>query len=88
MIISTTHPLTLEQLKEFKPHEIFATGLTPDGWGWVAVRGGIHDWAIYVDPSREKTPEETARWGDKVHYEKVIREMVPCTDEAMEWYRH
>jgi hypothetical protein len=51
--------LTLQDLKELAPNSIFASGEildNPEGVNmtgsgkmlrWVAVRGGIHDWAIY-----------------------------------------
>lgn len=54
--------LTLEALKQMPPHTIIAHGETidnPDGINidnsnhnlyWVAKRGEIHDWAIYVCP--------------------------------------
>lgn len=52
--------LTLQELKDMDPDTIFATGTTTDdsaginmtGSGrelrWVACRGGIWDWAIYI----------------------------------------
>ena len=51
--------LTLQDLKNMKPNTIFARGESidsPEGINmtnsgkilrWLAVRGGIHDWAIY-----------------------------------------
>jgi len=51
--------LTLKELKSMEPNSIFAQGTfldSPEGCNiadtglmvrWVAVRGGIHDWAIY-----------------------------------------
>lgn len=79
--------------------------LEPDGRStrvrWVAVRGGIHDWAIYHsldanfvsapyldDPCHlEVDDARIARHGAKVHSERTIRAWVPCTDEALGWYR-
>lgn len=91
--------LTLKQLKAMEPDTIFATGTMVDsptglhmaGTGkklrWVAVRGGIHDWAIYA---HFHTYDEN--WvrlhGDKVTYEKHIRKLVNCTDEAFGMYRY
>lgn len=116
-----TAPLTVEALKGFAPHSIFAGGygtiehpwfndavetLEADGRSttvrWVAVRGGIHDWAIYHsldanfiaadyldDPSHlEVEPERIARGGTKVRDEQTIRAWVPCTDEAFDLYRY
>lgn len=69
---------------------------------WVAIRGGIHDWAIYhsldanLEPARyldgvkhlEATNEQIARAGAKMHKDNVIKKLVPCTDEAFKMYRH
>lgn len=66
--------LTLETLKQMPPHSIIAHGETidnPDGINidnsnhnlyWVAKRGEIHDWAIYVCPYpwTQKGPEINA----------------------------
>ena len=89
--------LTLEKLKEMKPG-IFATGTAndePNGFfmantskqlRWVAVRGNIHDWAIYCH-FVDKDTEWIKRQGDKVSQEKHIKELVPCDDEAFKMYR-
>lgn len=69
---------------------------------WVAIRGGIHDWAIYhsldanLEPSDnldgishlEVSDERIARGGAKLHDEEKIKEFVPCDDEAFRMYRH
>ena len=90
--------LTLNDLKEMPPNTIFASGITIDGpegvnmtgsgkeLKWVAVRGGIHDWAIYIHFSNNL--EYVKNFGDKVHRESHIRMLVPCDDEAFEMYRH
>lgn len=90
--------LTLQQLKDMEPSIIFATGETTDGYDavnmygkgqelrWVAVRGGIHDWAIYIAPS-DWNEEDIKRMGDKVHNRQSIKKLVPCDDEALEMYR-
>lgn len=91
--------LTLTQLKDMDPHTMFATGIANDvpdelyiaGTGthlrWVAVRGGIHDWAIYAQSI--DWPEELVRaMGDKVLGEENIRRLVPCTDKAFKMYRY
>jgi hypothetical protein len=91
--------LTLEKLKSMEPKTIFASGLDHDSPGgvnmtgsgkavrWVAVRGGIHDWCIYVHWS-DRTIEEIRRAGDKVCDKETIRRLVPCTDEAFAMYRY
>ena len=92
--------LTLKQLKEM-PEGIFAQGETIDSPGganmantgktikWVAVRGYIHDWAIYVDNtySPQFDYEGVARMGDKVHDREAIKKLVPCDEEALNMYR-
>lgn len=91
--------LTIQKLKDMEPHTIFASGTVVDGpegvnmsnsgsmLRWVACRGGIHDWAIYIHHA--EYPESwIQRSGDKVHNATHIRELVPCDDEAFEMYRH
>lgn len=90
--------LTLQQLKDMEPDTIFATGETTDGYDavnmygkgqelrWVATRGGIHDWAIYIAP--KDWPEALIKSnGDKVHNRESIKKLVPCDDAALEMYR-
>ena len=92
--------LTLDKLKEMEPGTVFATGIisnSPEGvymtderYGdklrWVAKRGGIHDWAIYIG-WEEKSLEYVKDYGDKVYNEFNIKKLVPCTDEAYKQYR-
>jgi hypothetical protein len=54
---------------------------------WIAVRGFIHDWAIYVGII-ENSNEKVRDFGDKVHNDNDIRRLVPCDDKAFEMYRH
>ncbi len=91
--------LTLQQLKDMKPDTIFMSGETTDGpeginmdntgqsLKWVAVRGGIHDWAIYCDMAY-KSEGEIRDMGNKVTSEENIKKLVPCDDEAFEMYRY
>jgi len=79
--------------------------VTPSGLTkvkWIAVRGGIHDWAIYHsldsdfcqadyldDPIHLETPYESIlSWGAKLHEEDEIKKLVPCDDDAFFMYRH
>jgi hypothetical protein len=90
--------LTLQQLKDMEPDTIFATGETTDGYDavnmygkgqqlrWIATRGGIHDWAIYIAPS-DWSEDEIKATGDKVHNRTSVRKLVPCDDEALGMYR-
>lgn len=91
------------------PHKKFAMGVVknePDGiymtneyvgreMLWVAKRGGIHDWAIYIGWTTSETgfmsmavsPDSICANGDKVTGEKNIKKLVPCDDEAFGMYR-
>ena len=108
--------LTLEFLKQLPPHTIFAYGQVLDNplgcnmantgklMRWVAVRGGIHDWAIYCQNPHyidSQEPEvlavgyggvwdwqKIAEVGDKVTGEKNIRRLVECNDEAFKMYNY
>ena len=92
--------LTLEQLKAMPPGTVFAQGEaenSPDGIYmtsyrigdpllWVAKRGGVHDWAIYIhwaDQGRDFVISN----GDKVMDKANIKKLVPCEDEAFKMYR-
>ena len=91
--------LTLQKLKNMEPHELFATGTTiddPTGINisnsgqlliWVAVRGGIHDWAIYIGLTNQSI-ENIRDFGDKIHDKVIIQKLVPCDDESFACYRH
>jgi ABC-type Fe3+-hydroxamate transport system substrate-binding protein len=82
--------LTLKQLKEMQPDTIFASGVGMDGQDeirWVAVRGGIHDWAIYYG-RLSQSKEEIRDYGDKLFSEEKIKRFVPCDDEAFDMYRY
>lgn len=79
--------------------------LEPDGKStkvkWVAVRGGIYDWAIYHsldanfmisdylnDPNHlEVESDRIAQLGTKLCKEEDIKKFVPCDDEAFGLYR-
>lgn len=90
--------LTLQQLKDMEPDTIFATGETtdsPDGANmtgsgqplhWIATRGEIHDWAIYIQKA-DWSDDEIKRLGDKVHNRETVKKLVPCDAEALEMYR-
>lgn len=91
--------LTVEKLMKLEPG-IFATGTarnSPDDvymtnefpdreLRWVAVRGEVHDWAIYVHWS-EESADWVKSWGDKVRTPSYIRSLVLCDDEAFKMYR-
>jgi len=91
--------LELQDLINMKPDTIFLTGVIEDSPAginmernykqirWVAVRGGIEDWAIYYG-LEQISVEAISRWGNKVIGEKWIRKLVQCTDEAFGKYRY
>ena len=90
--------LTLKKLKKMKPHTIFEFRLGHSGirtFKWVAKRGYIHDWAIYTSlnavPFKDLwagDKERISEWGEKVTDEIMIKELVPCDDEAFKMYRY
>ncbi len=91
--------LTLQQLKDMKSHTVIAKGETAveDYWdaskemqiNWVAIRGGIHDWAIYYQlADKNWNTEMIIEQGEKMHNETSIKKCVPCDEEAFKMYRH
>jgi len=91
--------LTIKQLKEMNPDTIFAKGETSveDYWDvlkemqvrWIAVRGGIHDWAIYYQLADKNWEDvDIAHRGEKMHNEESIKKCVPCDNESFDMYRH
>ena len=91
--------LTIVKLKEMKPNTIFLSGMSidsPEGINmdrsgkmlhWVAIRGGIHDWAIYCG-LQDWSKELVASNGNKVTFEETIKRLVPCDEEAFKMYRY
>ena len=100
--------LTLDKLKSMDPETIFSSGVTEidHPWEvgnkvtvkWVAVRGGIHDWAIYHSfdsnivvawgEHTKASDRYIAQMGSKLHDLNKIKELVACDKEALEMYRH
>lgn len=92
--------LTLEDLKAMEPNTIFATGFVSDNeedinmcnsgrmLRWVAVRGGIWDWAIYCHDAYKSDDATAAHHGDKIYDKIIIRSLINCTDAAFEMYRY
>ena len=84
--------LTLETLKTMEPGKVFATGVTQDPRlyrdpvRWVAKRGRIHDWAIYYHLETSST-QWIESHGDKCYTREVIKDLVPCDEEALKMYR-
>lgn len=90
--------LTERDLDDTPPKTAFATGLTIDNrtgvnmsdsdqvLRWVAVRGEIADWAIYIG-LQSQSVEEIMRNGDKVYGSYNIERLVPCDTDALKRYR-
>lgn len=92
--------LTIDKLKAIPPGTIFSEGITsndPEGiymtdsnvgrkLYWVAKRGEIHDWTIYIHWA-DKGRQFVIDAGDKVTGEANIKKLVPCDDEAYKIYR-
>ena len=86
-------------LKEMPPNTIFATGVSMDlpeqlfiantgrELRWIAIRGGVDDWAIYTHFS-DRDINWIKRFGDKVMSPEYIRMLVPCDNEAFKRYRY
>lgn len=91
--------LTLQQLKDMPDHTVFAHGTTTDDAAginmantgnqlrWVAKRGQIHDWAIYIHFAIYDE-EYIKSSGDKVTSKENIKKLVPCDAEAFAMYRY
>lgn len=55
---------------------------------WVAVRGNISDWAIYMHWADEGwTNREIIAAGDKLHNMQDVAMLCPATEEALSRYR-
>ena len=89
--------LTKAFLENIPPHTIFASGLVRDTeevnvtgirqlLTWVAVRGEIPDWAVYVSKGSVAMSDVT-HYGDKV-LARTARILVPCDDEMINLYRN
>lgn len=92
---------TFKELQELPPHSIIATGEvinSPEGvfmtdsdigrtMRWVAKRGLIDDWAIYIHWS-EHDIDYVKRHGLKVKMKHSIEKLVPCDEAMLERYRY
>ena len=80
-----------EQLKEMPRGHQFAKGdgvftdLSPDPIRWVAIWSGL-DWCIKVAPAT-KNFKEAAERGRIVDIPKIVYQILPASDSAMELYR-
>jgi hypothetical protein len=84
--------LDRKMLEDMPLGTIFADGVNNDHVGyrdfrWIAIRGGIADWAIYYDRTTNNM-DWVRNYGAKMLNPEKIRELVPCEDEAFEMYRY
>lgn len=99
-MLKTNQQLTPEVLAGFPNLEIFASGEAPDSpnglnmtnsgkWlAWVACKGGIEDWAVYVAWAVEDQDLNAIKTnGDKVHGFDNIRNIMDVSDAAFALYR-
>jgi len=68
---------------------------------WVAIRGYIHDWAIYHSLDANLEPannldgtshlnadfQTIADHGAKLHNREIVKKLVPCSKLALKFYR-
>lgn len=93
--------LTIEKLKLMKPGPFAQGEVNNDDlpvptinpieypgakFKWVAIRGGYHDWAIYLDYDN-KSYEEVKNNGQKTTSDANIIFLVPCNKDALNLYR-
>jgi hypothetical protein len=85
--------LTKKMLEEMPPDTIFTTGvvnepgLYAEPVRWLAVRGGIADWAIYYH-KEESSITYVRDYGDKCFTKEIIKKLVPCDEDAFQAYRY
>ncbi len=85
--------LTVEKLEGYSDRYIIDSGIIQDDRlhtapvVWVAVMGQINDWAIYYHKAELGLFYAVSN-GNKCTTEAIIRELVPCTDEAFAQYRN
>ncbi len=93
--------IDLKTFKDFPNNEIFVRGKDflpndPEPIVFVAVKGGIEDWALYYKydsyGSRhfqqiEDFFQDIKQTGDKIHDRETLKSLVPVTDEVLALYR-
>jgi len=85
--------LTKEMLEAMPSDTIFATGVVNEPGlyrepvRWLAVSGGIADWAIYYH-KEESSMSFIRNHGDKCFTKDIIKKLVPCNEDAFKAYRY
>ena len=97
-MLEQNQKLTPELLATFPNCEIFASGVAPDSPNglnmmrsgkpltWVACKGGIEDWAVYVAWETDNL-QDIKDHGDKVYNLNNIRNIMDVSDSAFALYR-
>lgn len=90
--------ITIEAFKKYPFCEIFATGFAFDNENeinmtrsnlllrWVAVKDETEDWSIYVGPANDSI-EYIKDCGDKLTFERNIKNVIDCDDDVFKLYR-
>ena len=85
--------LTKKMLEAMPSGTVFATGVTANKGlhkepvRWLATRGGIADWAIYYHKEAMGIAYIKDH-GDKCYTKSIIKELVPCDEDAFKAYRY
>ena len=90
--------LTIEEFSKYPNTEIFRTGIISDSSTgcnydnsgklikFVAKKGQIEDWAIYVGPV-EWSYDDIRDWGNKLKFEDSILSCLNVSSNVLEKYR-
>lgn len=91
---------TINEFNAISKGEVFATGIVIDAHSgcdmtssgeelkFIAVKGYVEDWAVYVMWNRPQNDDTLIRhMGDKVKTPRNIKACVPCDDEMLARYR-
>ena len=83
--------LTRKLLEEMKPGEVIASGVAQNEEGdkvkWVAVRGGIADWAVYATTNMDHNDDWIKQYGNKIHSMVIVDQLIPADQTAKDMYR-
>ena len=93
--------ITKEMIKNAKPNSIIYANDTIDGTDgfnmtnsrkvlrFVVVRGGVADWCVYTQfAERCLSDQEIKQWGDKVHSEQHLLNVLDFNSDVWKMYRH
>lgn len=90
--------MNIKIFDQIPANTVFATGITANAVGglnmsgtgellyWAAVKGNANDWSLYC--SRNRDIDYIQAFGDKVHFEDHILNVMAADKEVMKRYRH